>query len=320
MKGIGGYFGLELQHGEEFHKHAIRLNTGRNAFEYLLRSKGYKKVFLPYFTCDVLLEPIKRLEIKYEFYHIDDSFRPVFDFESLNTQEVFVYTNYFGVCDNQVDSVYSECQNLIIDNSQAFFSMPLARVDTFYSPRKFFGVPDGAYLYTDTILVGYELKQDFSYHRCEHLLGRIDLGPEDFYSVFKKYDRSLSDQSIKKTSPLTERLLKSIDYRNIGRIRRKNFYLLHNNLRYSNKLNINVDKQAVPMIYPYLIDNGDVLKKRLISNKIYVPTYWPNIFDWAVKGSFELNLAENLIALPIDQRYGNAEMDYIIGLINNNGE
>ena len=31
---IGGYFELELPQGEEYHKNAIRLNTGRNAFEY----------------------------------------------------------------------------------------------------------------------------------------------------------------------------------------------------------------------------------------------------------------------------------------------
>jgi hypothetical protein len=30
---IGGYFELELPCGEEYHQGAIRLNTGRNAFE-----------------------------------------------------------------------------------------------------------------------------------------------------------------------------------------------------------------------------------------------------------------------------------------------
>jgi hypothetical protein len=32
---IGGYFELELSRGEEYHSDAIRLNTGRNAFEYI---------------------------------------------------------------------------------------------------------------------------------------------------------------------------------------------------------------------------------------------------------------------------------------------
>ena len=32
---IGGYFELELTFSEEIHKDSIRLNTGRNAFEYI---------------------------------------------------------------------------------------------------------------------------------------------------------------------------------------------------------------------------------------------------------------------------------------------
>lgn len=55
MKPIGGYFELELRQGEHYHKDAIRLNSARNCFEYILLARKYKKVFLPYYTCEVLL-------------------------------------------------------------------------------------------------------------------------------------------------------------------------------------------------------------------------------------------------------------------------
>ena len=100
---IGGYFELELPKGEEYHKNALRLNTGRNAFEYILRAKQYKKVYLPYYTCEVMLEPIEKLELEVEFYHIDENLLPQFDYSKVKATEVFVYTNYFGVCDNNVD-------------------------------------------------------------------------------------------------------------------------------------------------------------------------------------------------------------------------
>src|SRR5690554_3350732 len=64
---IGGYFELELPVTEEFHRNAIRLNTGRNVFEYILRAKNYKMVYLPFYTCDVMLEPITKLNLKYKF-------------------------------------------------------------------------------------------------------------------------------------------------------------------------------------------------------------------------------------------------------------
>lgn len=71
---IGGYFSLELPFSEEYHKDAIRLNTGRNCLEYILRVRKHSKVYIPYYTCDVLLEPFEKLGIRYEFYHINFAF------------------------------------------------------------------------------------------------------------------------------------------------------------------------------------------------------------------------------------------------------
>ena len=70
MKPIGGYFELELTRGEEYHKHAIRLNTGRNSLEYILRVKEYRTVHIPYFICESLLEPLRKLSVKPKYYHI----------------------------------------------------------------------------------------------------------------------------------------------------------------------------------------------------------------------------------------------------------
>ena len=68
MQAIGGYFSLETSAGEHYHKDAIRLNTARNCFEYVLRARGYSKVYIPYYTCEVMLEPIRKLGVDYDFY------------------------------------------------------------------------------------------------------------------------------------------------------------------------------------------------------------------------------------------------------------
>ena len=65
MQPIGGYFSLELPYGEEYHKNAIRLNTGRNCLEYILKTRGYRKVYIPYYICEVVLEPFKKLGVAY---------------------------------------------------------------------------------------------------------------------------------------------------------------------------------------------------------------------------------------------------------------
>src|SRR5690554_1029977 len=199
MKEIGGYFELELSGGQSHHPQAIRLNTGRNAFEYILRMKKYKKVYLPYYTCDAMMEPIAKLGLAHEFYSIDRTFSPYFDFSKILRDEVFVYTNYFGVCNTQVSEVRKQCDNLIIDNCQAFFAAPLPTTDTFYSPRKFFGVPDGAYLYTNGDSRN-EWERDKSHGRFEHLLGRLEVDARTFYPFFLNNEASLGAQPIKKMS------------------------------------------------------------------------------------------------------------------------
>ena len=313
---IGGYFELELPVREEYHNNALRLNTGRNAFEYILKAKGYKKVYLPYYTCDVMMEPIHKMKLDYEFYHIDQSFRPEFVFSSIRQEDVFVYNNYFGICDVQTREIAAQCKNLIIDNSQAFYSKPIKGVDTFYSPRKFFGLPDGAYLYTDKLL-DYNLEIDISYKRCEHLLGRIDTGAEAHFQTYRENSKSLCDQPILEMSNLTKRLLISLDYNTIADIRRKNFYFIHKELGEKNKIQLDVSSSEVPMVYPLLVDNGALLKQKLIAKKIYVTTYWQNVLDWSKSNSFEFNLAQNLIAIPIDQRCNISNHGEIAHIINN---
>ena len=71
QKAIGGYFELELPLYPELHAEAIALNSGRFSFEYLLRCRKYKKVYIPYYTSDSVIEPVIKLGIDYEFYHID---------------------------------------------------------------------------------------------------------------------------------------------------------------------------------------------------------------------------------------------------------
>jgi len=263
-----------------------------------------------------MLEPIQKLKIRYEFYSIDELFQPKFDFARIRDDEVFVYNNYFGICDEQVNKVAAKCKNLIVDNSQAFYSLPLPGVDTFYSPRKFFGIPDGAYLYTDTLL-DESFETDISYQRFEHLLGRADKGAEEFYTVFKNNDEALNNQPIKQMSKLTQKLLSGIDYDTIAAIRRQNFDILHSHLKEINKLKVNIELGAVPMTYPLMVSDGEQLKQKLIQNKVFLATYWPNILKWCDEKLLENKLTKEIVFLPIDQRYDEVEMKSIIEVIEN---
>lgn len=314
---IGGYFSLELPQHEEYHAEAIKLNTGRNALEYVLRCRQYSKVYIPYYTCEVILEPFKKLGIAYEFYHINLQFEIADDIH-LQENEALLYTNYFGLKQRYVEQLAEKYQGLlIVDNTQAFYARPIPGIDTFYTCRKFFGVADGAYLYTD-ILLDDEIEQDISYDRMAHLLKRIDLSPEAGYADFRKADDGLDHQPIRKMSRLTQRMMQSLDYNVAVQRRRKNYLILHAALGQNNKLKLPLEDDAVPMIYPYLTGK-DGLRERLIEYRIFVARYWPNVLEWSAQNDIEYMLAVMMQPLPIDQRYGEEEMNRIIYVIQKYG-
>lgn len=313
MEAIGGYFSLELPLREEYHKDAIRLNTGRNCLEYILRARGYKKVYVPYYTCEVVMEPINKLGISYEFYHIDIHFE-IRDRFTLKADEALLYTNYFGLKQHYVEQLAEKIgTRLIIDNTQAFYAEPIQGIDTFYTCRKFFGVSDGAYLYTDKLLDD-EFVQDESYERMAHLLKRIDLSAEQGFSDFRKVDDGLDNQPIRKMSKLTQRIMQSIDYEAAAKKRRENYQMLHEVLIAENNLQLSLDKDAVPMVYPYLASIKG-LREKLIENKVFVARYWPNVLEWSKDGEWEHTIAIHTCFIPVDQRYGEYEMDRILRLI-----
>lgn len=310
---IGGYFSLELPYHEEYHKNAIRLNTGRNCLEYILRARGYSKVYIPYYTCEAVLEPINKLGIPYEYYHIDIHFE-IRDCFTLKEGEALLYTNYFGLKQRYVEQLAEKVgSQLIVDNTQAFYAKPIQGIDTFYTCRKFFGVADGAYLYTDKLLdEGFE--QDESYDRMAHLLKRIDLSAEQGFADFRKVDDGLDNQPIRKMSKLTQRIMQSIDYEAAAKKRRENYQILHEALGEDNYLALSLEEDAVPMVYPFLTSVKG-LREKLIENKIYVARYWPNVLEWTTKDDIEYLLAYQIQPLPVDQRYGEEDMKRIIHII-----
>jgi len=316
MKAIGGYFELELATGNPYHNKAVALNTGRNALEYILMANRFSKLYIPYYTCHVLLQPFERLEITYEYYSIDEYFEPLFDYSVMKQGEAFLYTNYYGLKDAFIDELSKKISNLIVDNAQAFFSKPKARYHAFYSARKFFGVPDGGYAYTHRH-PAESFPTDQSYKRFAHLLLRLEDGPESGYPAFVANDKLLDNNPVRSMSILTRTLLASIPYEKHAFIRRNNYQYMYHALREYNGIDLPLPNDTVPMVYPFLEKSAEVLRSKLIANRIYVAQYWPEVLDLCAPVTIEYNYAANLIPLPIDQRLSTSDLNTIINTITN---
>lgn len=297
----------------EYHEHALRLNSARYCLEYILRVESYKKIYLPAYICDSVLQPVKRLNLDYSFYRIGDDFAPIVERES-EEDACLLYVNYFGLNGKNVQKICHNLKNVIIDNTQAFFAHPLAQVDTLYSPRKFFGVADGGYLYTNAE-ERLDLEPDPSYYRYDALLKQIDLGSTAAEPQFEQNEVYLDTCGMHAMSHVTQRLLSSIGYEQ-ARIRRdKNFLFLHKQIGEYNQLSADFSHVNGSLCYPFLIDQGEQLKDTLLNHHIYVNDYWEEVQSRVPSSSFEYQLAKNLVPLPIDQRYNESDMRTVIKVV-----
>lgn len=312
MKEIGGYIELDMASGEEYHKDAVAVNSGRHALEYIIRAKNIRKLYIPYYLCASVRKLCEKCHCEYEFYRIKSDFS--LDFNKKLAENEFLYiVNYYGQTDNEKIREYkSTYKNIIIDNAQAFFQKPVENVDTVYTCRKFFGVSDGGYVYTDAEL-REKLETDVSYERIKYVLGRFETDAGTFYKEATENNKFFATEPLKLMSKLTHNLLKGIDYNNAKKIRTENLEYLHKRLKNINKLDLNVQEGA--FMYPLYVGDGEGLKKKLIENKIFVPTLWKDTLDVTEQGTVEWEYTENIVPLPVDQRYTVDDMEYIAKVI-----
>ncbi|MBQ9104219.1 MAG: hypothetical protein IJY57_03960 [Clostridia bacterium] len=307
---IGGFFELERFCGVEYYEELIPLNTARNALAYLIRVKKIKKLYIPFYLCDSVSNVCEREGCVYEYYNIDKDFLPKFN-KVLCKDEYLYIVNYFGFLNkNTVKQLKAKYKNIILDNVQAFFEKPIKGIDTIYSCRKFFGVPDGAYLSTD-IKPNLVLEIDKSKDRFKHLLGRFEEDASTYYNDFKENDISFDNTNLCSMSKLTQNILRGIDYKKIIKIRNDNYKTFDKELGSINKLNLRASNG--PYCYPFYCRNGMEVKKILAKKNIYIATLWPNVLG--LDGTLEKDYAENILPLPCDQRYTKEDILRIISEI-----
>lgn len=313
MKEIGGYFELDNFNLPMLHSNALALNCGRNCLAYLIEARKIKKIYLPYFLCDSIKNLCKKYKLEIYYYHINHDFLP--EKLHLERDEWLYLVNYYGQITNDIlQSIIKIYKRVIIDNAQAYFEKPLPYIDTIYTCRKFFGVADGAFLYT-TANISRNIQQAESFERMHFILGRYEKNASDFFSESIDNNNFFNNEPLKTMSKLTENLLHGIDYETIKSRRSDNFLYLDRELSNINKLKVKTT--AGPFMYPLLTDNV-LIRQKLIEAKVYTPTLWPNVLDDVNPDTLEYYLANNIIPLPCDQRYNEQDMKTIISILKKN--
>lgn len=347
IKPIGGehWFDIELfdNNLENFKDtNAVFLRGGQSAIRFILEDidvQSNEYVLMPSYLCPSILNNFKKLEVKYEFYRINkDLSIDIKDIknkiEKLNVKAVF-FIDYFGFYHNRETLEYlKKLQNekiIIIEDAvqMLWFNRRKFIGDyTFNSYRKFLPI-DGSIVLCKNLKT-FSFTQDDYYNNIN--LGRIKktafhnfhIGKEeDFLELYEKSEKEYydTDQIIGMDSE-SKRMLSKINYNNIRATRKRNYNYLFNKLINNNKIRIIFDKKLIGeniiLGLPIFIENRDEIRDKLRKINIYCPVHWGILGEkWSEKYVDSRYVSENIITLPIDQRYDTNDMDRLVININN---
>ena len=235
---------------------------------------------------------------------------------TIKSDEFLLYTNFFGVKSGYTSKLVEQMgSRLIIDNTHSYFTRKLDdRIFSFNSARKYFGVPDGAFLYVpenSARITGIARNQSVSIaHSLHRLLGLQEIA----YKEYVAYENELS-ADIKNISLISEILLSQVDYAEVRRVRDRNFNYIHEQLGQWNTLSFDRDLKDC-FCYPLLLKRA-IKKPELWALDIFVPSFWLDVLDRPNKAEYgwECQLSVDLIPLPVDHRYGIEDLEYVCTIL-----
>ena len=313
---IGGYFELELQPASApLYPQALKHQSARAAFLALLRhAPNVKRVWMPHYICESMLAPVRASGKEICFYALNHLLA-VSDQVKLATDDLLLYVNYFGVCSVQADALLQRFDpaQVVMDFSQAFYAAPRNCLATIYSPRKFFGLPDGGLMVTALPIAPPKVQDSGSDDRMCHLIKRLGDTPEAGYADFQHAEESLNDMEPLRMSMLTEKLLGSVDHETIRLKRNLNFQYIRRYLDSSNRMTL-PDHVDGPLCYPFLPPQS-ISRNRFIQSRIYMATYWSEVINRVGDNTFEIEMVNQCLPIPCDQRYGESELGRVLDLL-----
>ena len=306
-----------------------------------LNENSNKIVLIPAYTCQTVITPFEESGWNAIFYPIKKNLR--IDTDCLveickkNKPSLLVVHPFYGMDlnneeENVLDLLKSEGVKIVIDLTQCIFSTreyPYCEYQV-GSYRKWFPIPDGAYLKCSEPVKSLLSKNtDFSdmYSWAMYLRSvYFESGDKHLklisIALSKKAEEIVeSDISSHKISGLSLSLIskEDIDWNQKQRLR--NHSLLHQMIVDREGAVVKVCKNedqvtTAPLYFTLYVENRKDLQRLLAENSVYAPVLWP-VEDARVLVNKEVEYIYNhILAIPCDQRYSYEDMIKISNITN----
>ena len=286
--------------------------TARGALAAFLRYRDIKRVWLPAYICRSLFDGAAGCEVA---WYATDKHLDI-DLETLVPQagDAVVGVDYFGRSPKGLTKQHPGVL-WIEDRAQALAPDSPAFGDVIlHSPRKLFGVADGG------ILVGDDLPQSVRYDPDPDLWQANDLraadpdgdDPARWFSKFQAREAAFTTQACT-IDPRTVAALDQIDVNAEIAARRANWRILADALC---DIALWSDRQVdfAPLAFPVVVDDVAALSAYLAGERIWCARHWADLPS-PERFAAAHALSRRCLSLPLDGRYGEADMKRIVAAV-----
>ena len=331
MKEIGSIFPLyDKCQGSGTHDNAL---SGRKLFSfcreaiYLIAKKEMangKKAMLPKYTCDTVIAPFQELGYDYQFYLVCKDLtidipkaKEIF---AVHHPNLMVVHPYFGMDltkqeQDMLEEMHEGGCEIILDLTQCLFSTMRLPFIKYYvgSIRKWFAIPDGAFLETPDEMEVFGIENDEIVSlqtKAMRLRGEY----------FQTGDTKIKDESIRlsheverlMTRPITPHTMASVSKDLLAfedadiqqKIRIENYKRLYEGLKDVKDIELIADISRLttaPLFFPFRVDDIAAMQKKLAKKAIYARLIWEK--------------EDRILTITVDQRYDLSDMDRVVAAI-----
>lgn len=311
-------------------------NSGRAAIKKCIKQYEKGKVLLPSYICKSVIDCFEA-NFEIDFYRVNKNFEiDLTDLEKkLNDKITIVYLmHYFGKLQSEevlnfLENKKRQLQFIILEDTTHCF---LTRKKTIgdiqvCSLRKWFPIPDGGVAYSTKhkLIANEEDEDSFSARVTEAMILKFmaihgEINKNELYRKrFSEYEQILNKQTdLYRVSKMAETIMDCMDLTDLIEKRKVNWNCVNTKLQ--NKKVIPVYNENaelfVPFTFPVWVEERDKLREYLIENHIFCAVHWPIEDERQTKVGNTTKISEHILSLPIDQRYDETYLEYMIEIIN----
>lgn len=352
MKDIGSIFPLYNSDLEKMASN-VTFQVNENTIQYSLCRealleiaenfpKEKRKVLLPAYTCDTVINPFKQAEWDCIYFPVDKNLRIDTDcvralYKSTPTSLIVVHP-YFGMdLDATELSLLKDLHDngcmVVVDQTQCLFSKQQVDYVDYYvgSYRKWYEVIDGGYLKSNNNKKTFvqptienetfvSLQADSMYLRGLY----FETGNEKVKNISRRLNKMAVDMVKQDIIPHTMAsssivLMNEVDKDRCQKQRFENYYFLFDYLKDIEDIELVCNDLKVvttaPLYFTFFVKDRKALQNTLAKEHIYAPVIWPLMLEEVLVNDTIKTIYDTILSIPIDQRYDQSDMKKVVETI-----